>query len=105
MKLTDTKKLEMISIMENMSINGSHEDALKLHATLDIDYVTYLDTSKPFSKDGETHQVVEQMKNGKTKSLGHIFLQYKNNEQDSYDTDSNLMGADWNSEQDYGVPK
>jgi len=26
-------------------------------------------------------------------------------EQDAYDTDSNLMGADWDSEQDYGVPK
>lgn len=76
MKLTETKKLEMISIMENMSRSGSHEDALKLHATLDIDYVTYLDTSKPFSKDGETHQVVEQMKNGKTKSLGNIFIKH-----------------------------
>lgn len=26
-------------------------------------------------------------------------------EQDAYDIDSNIVGADWDSEQDYGVPR
>lgn len=37
--------------------------------------------------------------------LGESIYHKDSDAEDAYEIDSNLMGADWNSEQDYGVPR
>ena len=117
MTLTNEQKIKLIEKMENMSRAGRHKDALQLHKILGIEYNCILDLSKPFTTHGEHHDVYEMLDDDNSKKIGSIYIKhyyladgtpldsFDDEGQDAYDCDSNLMGADWDSEQDYGVPR